>query len=443
MGGGGGTQGVTMTSPIWMTLGAAALVPINGRTAVDWAPVAVTYTARLLTGQTRYRARPLRPRPAGTLGLPGDAARLRLVEDPADGAAFVHDPHLKTLTTVARVRPGPFILLDPTERDRRATAWGTVLAGLCQQPGTHRVQVLQRTLPDSGMAVESWWSTWPTRADADSWVVRAYDELLTEAATTSERHETLVSLTVDLTALARPVRDQGGGLTGAVAVLRARARSLESALGGADLAVDRLLDASELAVVMRTAYDPSAVMVLDRHPEVGRQIATAGPVSVDERWAELKTESSWHQALWLAEWPRTEVAAGFLLPLVGASGVHRTFSLVCEPIPINKAMRDVRADQYGHVADQMERAERGQLESAQVRRERADVDQREAELVSGAGDVRFAGFVVVSAPSKDELASAVDQTRQAAVEAGCELRVMAGEQAGAFVAGALPLGRGI
>ena len=46
-------------------------------------PTAAHFLSRRATGQTRYRARPAKPRPAGTLALPGDAAAMRFLLRPA------------------------------------------------------------------------------------------------------------------------------------------------------------------------------------------------------------------------------------------------------------------------------------------------------------------------------------------------------------------------
>ena len=77
------------------------------------------FLARRAQGQTRYAVRPDKPRPAGTLALPGDAAALRWLEDSATDAVMVHDPHGQTLTAVARVSHPAYVLLSPDEQLRR------------------------------------------------------------------------------------------------------------------------------------------------------------------------------------------------------------------------------------------------------------------------------------------------------------------------------------
>ena len=45
---------------------------------------------------------------------------------------MVHDPHTATLTAIVAVTHPAFILLDPTEQQRRVTSWGRVLATACR-----------------------------------------------------------------------------------------------------------------------------------------------------------------------------------------------------------------------------------------------------------------------------------------------------------------------
>src|SRR5918996_611080 len=181
-----GPQGVLATSPGWASALAVAYVPVHGRKVVDWLPVVGHWWWRKLTGQHRFRARPLKPRPAGTLAA-------------------------------------------------RAGGWGRVLGGLASHDrGITRVQVLERALPDAGVDVAAWWAAHGHHDG--TWMATAYDELLASAAPTSERHETLVAITLNLKAAAGPVREQGGGLRGAAAVMRQRMMSFEAATRAAELA---------------------------------------------------------------------------------------------------------------------------------------------------------------------------------------------------------------
>src|SRR5699024_12512103 len=76
---------------------------------------------------------------------------------------------------------------------------------------------------------------------------------------------------------ARQIRTAGGGLKGAAAVLRQEMSTLNAALRSADLAPSGWLSPGQVAVALRSAYDPAIAATLERHGEIGQSLATAGP----------------------------------------------------------------------------------------------------------------------------------------------------------------------
>ncbi|MDJ1372793.1 hypothetical protein C7K25_15775, partial [Gulosibacter molinativorax] len=124
----GGGILLTWTAPIWLLSAALAWTPVGGRKLIEWVPVTFRWVARTQARQTVFRRRIVKPRPAGTLALPGDAAALREWEDPETWAAMIHDPHNQTLTAIIAVSHPAFVLLDPSEQERRVATWGRVLA---------------------------------------------------------------------------------------------------------------------------------------------------------------------------------------------------------------------------------------------------------------------------------------------------------------------------
>jgi hypothetical protein len=436
-----GGLAVFYMSPIWLTAIASAWVRIAGRKAIGWLPVGGHWWLRTLTRQTVFRTRITKPRPSGTLALPGDAAALRQYTDPASGAVMVHDPHMQTLTAVLEVTHPAFVLLDPGEQERRVQAWGRVLSTVCRSTRIARLQVLERTLPDSGSGLLQWWAQHGT--DDGSWVSRTYRDLIDRAGPAGERHVTTISLALDLRAAGRVVRSAGGGMAGAAAVLRQEMATLTSALRAADLRPSAWYTPAQLAVMLRTAYDPEVAAALERSGTIGPDLATAGPVAVEESWEMLRTDSAHHAVLWICEWPRSLVFPGFLAPVLLTTGVRRAFTLLCDPIRADVAARQIRKQKTEYLADASQRARIGQIEDAAQTAEYQDVLQQEADLTAGHGILRYTGLLCVSAAAAEELEAAVAAIEQAAIQASCETRRLVGQQAQAFAAAALPLCRGI
>ena len=437
----GGGASLMYVVPILLVCAGLAFVGVGGRKVVEWLPVVTRWLWRSTGGQLLFRRRIVQPRPVGTLALPGDAARLRQWFDPESGAVMVHDPHRSTLTAIVGVTHPAFILLDPLEQQRRVTSWGRVLATACRSGRIASMQVLERTLPDSGKGLAQWWSQ-HGRQDG-SWTSTTYGELIDRAGPAGERHASTVSIALDMKAAGRAIRAAGGGNRGAAAVLRQEMSTMTAALRAADLAPSGWLKPGDLAVILRSAYDPVVAGALERHGDLGRDLATAGPVAVSETWASVRSDSAHHCVLWISEWPRSLVYPGFLAPVLLSSGVRRTFSLLFTPMRTDQAARDIRKKKTEYISDAAQRQRIGQIEDAQQGAEYNDVLQQEADLTAGHGILRTTGLIAVSAQDSDELERAVADIEQAAIQASCETRRLWGQQAQSFSAAALPLCRSV
>lgn len=434
----GSTAALAVAVPIIGVCAALSFLKVGGRPMVSWLPIGTAWLRRSATGQLAYRRNIACPRPVGTLALPGDAAGLQQWEDTETGAVMVHDPHAATVTAIVAVTHSAFVLLDHAEQQRRVTGWGRVLATACRSGRLASVQVTERTLPDSGKSLTEWWETHGTHDD--NWAARTYGELIDRAGPASERHATTISIALDMRAASRAIRGAGGGRKGAAAVLRQEMSTIIAALRSAELTPEGSLTPADLAVVLRSAYDPETATVLERHPDLGRELSSAGPIAVTETWGSLRSDSAHHAVLWISEWPRSQVYPGFLAPLVLSAGVRRTLSLHYQPIRADTAARDIRRKKTEYVSDAAHRHKLGRIEDAQQSAEYRDVLQQEAELTAGHGIVRVTGLITISAPDHHELEMAIATVEQAAIQACCETRRLWGQQARSF-ATALPLSR--
>ncbi len=217
--------------------------------------------------------------------------------------------------------------------------------------------------------------------------------------------------------------------------------TLTAALRSADLTPSGWLTPGQIAVILRSAYDPAIAATLERHGQIGQQLATAGPVAVNETWTRIRTDSAHHAVLWISEWPRSMVYPGFLSPILLSSGIQRSFSLICTPMRSDQAAGDIRKRKVEHISDQAQRAKIGQIEDAAQTAEYHDVLQQEADLTAGRGILRYTGLITITATTIEDLDATVAALEQAAIQANCETRLLAGQQAQAFTAAALPLCR--
>ncbi|MGW4313185.1 SCO6880 family protein [[Kitasatospora] papulosa] len=440
-----GLLGAVALAPLWAASGALIAIRRHGRSLIDWAPIVTRYAHRRRTGQTLWLARPVtRPRQDGVLHLPGAAASLKVVTpgDSANGAAAVHDPHRQTLTAIARVTSRAFVLLDPATQNHNVNSWGRALAGIARTGHIATVQVLERTVPDSGDTLTRHW-TQNGRPETPV-AGQIYSELVSSAGPAAAPHETYLAISLDLKAAKRLIAQAGGGLPGAFTVMEQTTASLAQAARNAGLMVTGWLSAREIAAVIRTAYDPKALAALQQWSETGRaeaEPAAAGPVVQFEEYDRLATDSARHATYWVENWPRTEMGAGFLHGIMFTAGVRRSLSLIYAPQGLESALRDVQRRKAAIIADANERARRGQVDSEEDSVEYADVKTRERQLIAGHADVALTGLVTVTAETDALLDAACAQIETAAVTAGVDLRRLNYQQPDAFTVAALPLAR--
>ncbi len=433
----GGVIGLLVAGSVWLPLGAIAMVRVGGKPAVEWGGAAVHYGARKAGSQTEFRARPAKPRPSGALALPGDAASLRLYLDGPSGAAMVHDPHRQTLTAMVPVAHPAFALLDDADRVGRTGRWGRVLAGLAASGTCASLQVLEATVPDPAVGQREWWEAHGSHGGG--WATAQYEALLERVSLGSSTHRTTISLSLDLKAASRAARAAGRGLGGAGEVLRRDMASLSESLRLAGLRPGAWLGEAELAVVVRDAFDPAAG--LDPKVSPGANLAHSGPMAVAESWDRLRHDSAWSQVLWVSEWPRVAVPADFLHPLIFTPGVRRRLSVYARPLPTDAALRQIRREKTGAVADSAQKARIGQVADLSDAQEYEDLLARERSVISGHTDILFTGFVTVTATTPEALEAAVGTVKRAAAQSCCEVRPVYGRQLQAFVSAALPLAR--
>ena len=435
-----------------------AVMPVGRRTAEEWAPIVIAYALRRVRGIARFRSRaPL----GGMLAREHEASHRRTVRGPSPdlpralrgvrildiayrersiGAISEHAG--RRLTAVLACRVIGFSLLDPDAQERRLARWGLILAG---SAGTavRRLQWVERTAPAQGDELARWLQSErdpavPLRGTS---MIESYLELIGSTTRVTQEHEILLGVQVD----ARGVRERGRE-----AVTQALVEQTERVAQGLEAAEVRVLGAlssGQLARALRTAFDPyaraelAALETADRHRD-GLGEANAWPLGAQERWEHFRSDGALHATFWIGGWPRVDVSPMFMDALLGRSSTVRSIAVTFEPIPPDRSTREVEAAITRDRADRELRQRFGQSETARQRQAHEATMRREAELATGHGEVRLAGFITVSGRDPDELRRACTQVHEQAAQARLELHRMYGQQAEAFTF-TLPLCRGL
>ena len=421
-----------------------------GLAKVSGEPLALRAVRRLrwwhasARGYTRYRAAVVAEHAAG-FTLPGVLAPAALLsaEDGYGGRyGIVWDRRTGMLTPTLRVVPASTWLADRGDADSWVANWGGWLASLGYVPALKWVTVTVDTAPEPGS----------TLADA---VAAAIDpaapaaartimsQLVAAAPAAAADVDTRVSLTFD--PKASPAAP--GSLTEAAAEAGRALIGLESALGSCGVTVLGRLSESEIAGVVRAAFDPAArgeVLRIAARARAGTgaaplEWAEAGPVGAEEFADHYRHDGgisvtwAWHEA------PRQNVTADVLARLITPGPYPKRVAMQYQPFPAAAATRVLEAEVNAAAFRERYRHRTGRDETARDAHDQARARQAAAEEAAGAGVCLMSMFVTVTVASAGDLAQAAAWTEAAAESSKIRLRRMTYSQAAGFAA-TLPCG---
>lgn len=425
----------------------------DGRAAHEWVTPLFGWLRLRRRGEFRWRADValLPADPSARLDVPSFLRGMTVMEVPvgqrlpkAHGVAVVAASGGASMSTAFRIRGREFALVEREDQERILDDWGSALAGFCRE----RSPVSRVT-----------WSEWaaPTSFDEHVAFVReqhtgasspeldSYLELVSSAGPLTTAHDVLCTVTIDRRRVYRPrAADQEHA---AIDTLLEETQLFAGRLEAAGLTVEPPLSPAELATALRLRCDPSCAARLSARAATFGQHAGVvaphnwAPMAVALEWRHATVDRSLHRSYWIAEWPRLQVTADWMAgPLLHAGGV-RTFTVVYEPVTPSRSRRAIDRDATRLASDEEQRTRRGFRIRAQHRRAETEVLSREAELVAGYAELRFCGFLTVTAPTLDVLDGHCAEWEQVAAQAGLELRALDGQHDLGLLVG-LPLGQG-
>jgi len=461
-------SGAVVAWPLSVLLLTLSCLRVAGRTLDEWMVTFVSFRLLKLRGHSQFRSGAFAPRSDGDplspapMDLPGMLAPVRILEaETGSGAvmAVLHHPHERTWTAVARIGFPGIGLADAARHDAQVAAWGRLLAGLCVEGyPIVRVQALQRTVPDDGAELSRWHADHLAAvAPMQAAVVTA--ELLAMAVPTSVRREAYLAFTMDERRAAAGIRAAGGGEAGACAVLVRHVRALAGAISDAELEVSDWLAPRELAEVIRTGFDPGSAQPLAQrraaqqsallggrpYPGLAAGVdpGLAGPVAADASWGSYQHDSAVSVSYLVYDWPRSQVYATALFPLLGDGTARRALSVYFQPLSPRDAERRVLTERTQRDVAIRMRQRTGQVVPEHERAALRRADAQDAARSAGHGLVRFTGYISVTVTEPGELADAMTSLEADAAAARIEIRRMWGAQDVGFALAALPAGLGL
>jgi hypothetical protein len=149
-----------------------------------------------------------------------------------------------------------------------------------------------------------------------------------------------------------------------------------------------------------------------------------------------------HRSFHLRGWPRNELTASWLAPLLLHPAITRTVTVAYQPIAPTVSRRAVQRQASKIDADAQQRADKGFRIGADHRWAARAVAEREEELASGHVELAYTGILTVTAPTFEALEHDCTELQQTAAACGIEMQPLNGRHDLAVVA-SLPLARGI
>lgn len=456
---GEGLLGLVTTLPITAPLAALGFLKRHGQSLVTHLLREVGGQMRRMMGATKFRARPERRKvlPKSALDLPGREGRLHLYETDS-GYVVVWDARTGTATVCCMVATNGLGLPQPdapstmTEEDREGLIfeWSKVVGSFTQKEHVKRVTIFEQTRPGTISAEREYFTE--RSANVSAGVKESYEETLARANEAVTMHVSMLSITFALTGEARAlVKGASSEKAGMLKLAELEMATTEEALFNAGFTRMNWLTAREYGAWGRSIIDPLSQAVVDSRigtawEGVDPQAAT--PMLIDEHRNHVETDSGWHRTYWIQEWPRYETFPGFMSRLVHAkqqSGkpVRHAFMLVGTPVQIGDAMKKIEEQKRTWITNAGIRQKSGRPTTAADEADWHALEQQEADLVAGQGELRYSAYLTVSATSPDVLEQESASIRNACSATGLEPRGMPWSNAEALLQVAYPSGLGM
>jgi hypothetical protein len=433
---------------------ALVVVPVRGRLALHWLGHLLLYRVGIMLGWSRWQSRAVTGQATDLdePDLPGVLARLRFPDGPplrdVGRVCLIHDTGEGRWGATARLTHAGVGMLSDAQCERLANRLGNLLLSIGHREVIDRMSLLVRTVPDDGADHQAW-RTEHEVPDAPALARQATAELDRLVGAVSVRHEVFVTLSGTEDALRRPAAAAGGGVAGRAAVLYRVLDGLEDKLKSLGATGVKWLSGPELAVAIRTGFNPAtaAGLAARRHQaggDAGVRWATAGPVHAPAPSARAYLHDGFATVSYSVLMPEAGTVFGSLggLLAVKTAGERRSMAIHYETLSQHRSRKAVRRLRFrtGVVRDW--KSSKGFNSGAAEAREAGGARAQEHAVAAGHGIVRFAVATAVTIPDTWNVEDHAAKLENDIAGRFQLLRMELAQDAG-FVAAVLPVGVGL
>ncbi|UJW32548.1 hypothetical protein L3Q67_01795 [Saccharothrix sp. AJ9571] len=431
-------------------IAALIVLPVRGRPGILWLWHLALFQVGATFGWSRWQAQATSDASAdpGKPDLPGVLQRLHLPDGPPlrdqGRVCLIHDTAEGRWGATARLAHTGVGMLSDTQCEALATRLGNLLLSLGHRGVVDRLSLLVRTVPDDGQEYAAWRQRHRS-GDAPDLAQRVAAELDRTIGAASVRHETYVTVSGTEDALRKPAAAAGGGVDGRAAVLYRVLDGLDDGLRSLGAHRVTWLSGSELAVAVRTGFNPAAASTLEaqRHRRGAAALpwAAAGPVHAPAPQRRFYLHDGFASVAYSVLMPEIGTTFGSLAGLLAVRepGERRSLAIHYEIMSHRKARTAVRGNRFrtGVVRDW--KASRGFNRNAMEARESSGARAQERAVAAGHSLVRVAVVSAVTVPAEWNIEDVAARVETDVADRFRLLRLELAQDT-AFVAATLPLG---
>ncbi|MES4886056.1 SCO6880 family protein [Streptomyces sp. NPDC000349] len=428
-----------MAVSVAMVTAALAFRDRHDRTLLKRGAVRLAWWRSTRSGGHLYRSGPLGRTGYGTCELPGLAAESTLTEA-QDGYsrpfAVITIPATGHHTVVISCDADGSALVDERQVDTWVAHWGQWLSALGSEPDLVAASVTVETAPDSGVRLQHEIAS-NTVAEAPQLATAMLHEVLAAYPAGSAQIATRITLTYS--GAARPGTPRRSAEDMALHI-GTRLPGLTAGLSLTSAGTAVPMTATELAEVVRVAYDPTVATLVEEARATGGTGLTwkeAGPMAAQEAWDHYRHDGAFSMTWAMTEAPQGEVFSNVLTGLVQPNRdiARKRVTLLYRPHSPADGARVVQQD-YKHALFAAQQQQIGKArEDAEVIAARRTTE----EQAQGHGVIRFGMLITATVNAAADLPKAAAAVDNLAPAARIAVRPVYGSQAAAFAA-ALPLG---
>jgi hypothetical protein len=457
--------------PLWGLVGLLICLPIRGWSAFQWIGVLFRHLAGAAFGWSRFQSKAAAgdldlgdgedeedDGEAGEADLPGVLAGIQIHDGPpmtgqTARPAIIQNYAARTWAATARIVHPGIGMSDDVDRFRMGAGLTEMMEAATAGNQIDLIAVQVRTIPDDGTEREEW-VRHNARADEPDVSARVNAQLEAMTAGAAVRREAFVTVVVREDVISKDAKRAGRGVTGRARILYSVLAEVEARLTGS-IGCTRVhwLDTSELAVAIRTGFEPGDAPALadaDIHhrddPSIaaGVPVAAAGPTNTSTAIRSYR-HGEWESISSTILLPRKGARMGALARVLVPSqpGERRSMTVFYRPVSQQAADRSTGRAQMSAAMAATIRTKVGKEERAKDRQSVGNLHERDEKLEMGRSLVKVSSAVSVTVPAgwnAQDFGRRLDASIRIS---GFTALPLDGTHDAAFAASAIPLGAGL